>query len=87
MTWNEELPPELAGTKTKATAKPSEKSEYRINENEKDGTYWVVVLVAASTGKGTINVAIGEGLSREEAETLAEEDFAKGLENERSRAK
>jgi hypothetical protein len=86
LTWNEDLPLHLKGTKAVAFATPSEKSEYRLNK-EDDGNYWVVVLIANADGKGTINYHLGDRLSREDAERVAEEDWAEGLEGERSRIK
>jgi hypothetical protein len=76
--WETDLPLELRGTKARAFARPSEKTEYRINEAD-DGTYWLVVLVAnEETGKGTINYHLGEMLNRETAEAIAAEDWADG---------
>jgi hypothetical protein len=78
ITWSEDLPLELKGTMAAAFAKPSEKTEYRINKAV-DGTYWVVALVAnEETGKGTINYHLGEALNREVAEELAAKDWQGG---------
>jgi hypothetical protein len=84
MDWSED--PDLTGTKTVAVAKPSDISEYRINK-ESDTAYWAVALVKAAGREGTINFHIGEAASQEDAEKLAEDDFALGLENERARVK
>jgi hypothetical protein len=73
--WRE---PPFPGTKQVAAARPSARITYHINKAD-EGSYWLVVLVAnEETGKGTINYHLGDGLTREEAERKAADDWAEG---------